>query len=271
MQPEQSDLGNVLCDDAVLSFLTRNPEFFVNNQDILPRLKIPHDAGNAVSLIEKQVSVLRGKCSTLENSLRDLIAVARENESLHQRLHVLIQEVISATTLEQIVSLTRSSLRENFNADDVHLLLVASKPKRASTRKSSKASEASKSSKTSAASAATRTRRARTSKPVEGMRIIAHNHKSLNLFSELFECGETVCGLPSEDHLSCLVGKDYANIASAALIPLQHERSLGIVMLTSRDESRFASGKGVMFLNQLGQLLSRRLHTFGAIAPAAAK
>jgi hypothetical protein len=137
MQPEQSDLSNVLTDEAVLRFLTTNPEFFVNNQDVLPRLRIPHESGKAVSLIEKQVSVLRSKCGTLENSLRDLISVARENENLHQRLHVLLQDIVSAPALEDRVALTRSSLRENFNADDVHILLAAEKTPRAKTRKAS--------------------------------------------------------------------------------------------------------------------------------------
>lgn len=260
MQPEQTDLGLALTDEAVLRFLSRNPEFFVNNEDILPRLRIPHESGKAVSLIEKQVSVLRGKCGTLENSLRDLICVARENESLHQRLHVLIQDIISAKSLGRIVDLTRSSLQENFNADDVNLLLFASEPKKPVTRK--RASTASTTG--SAAKPATRKRR---QKPIEGTRIVPHDDSSLSLFADLFANGETVCGLPGEEHLSCLVGQDYANIASAALIPLQHEGPLGVIMLTSRDESRFASGKGVMFLNHLGQLLSRRLATYGTISP----
>ena len=259
MQSEQTDLGHVLSDDDVLRFLGGNPEFFVNNQDILPRLRIPHESGKAVSLIEKQVSVLRGKCSTLENSLRDLIAVARENESLHQRLHLLLQEIISTRSLDQIVTLTRNSLRENFNADDVHILLFASKPK--APRKSASAKSTGKST----------TPRTRKQKAVEGMQIIQHDDPSIDLFDELFAGTDTICGLPAEELLSCFVGQDYANIASAALIPLQYKNKLGVVMLTSRDESRFASGKGVMFLNQLGQLLSRRLQTYGTIVPVTAE
>jgi len=60
MQLEQSNPGNELNDEAVLRYLTIHPEFFNNNQDLLPRLRIPHESGKAVSLIEKQVSVLRG-------------------------------------------------------------------------------------------------------------------------------------------------------------------------------------------------------------------
>lgn len=284
MQPEQTDLSRVMNDEEVLRFLATNPEFFVHNQDILSRLRIPHQAGKAVSLIEKQVSVLRGKCSTLEHSLRDLIAVARENESLHQRLHGLIQDIISAGSLEEIVGLTRLSLKENFNADEVHLLLFAARPKRSTARRKSPTGEALtlldadtvvetavRPARAAAAKVVAKSTRTRRPRAIEGVQIKAHDDPSLELFSELFDSGETECGLPAAEHLGCFVGKAYANIASAALIPLQHERPLGVIMLTSRDESRFASGKGVMFLNQLGQLLSRRLHTYGDISAAVKK
>ena len=282
MQPEQSDLSHVLTDEAVLRFLTTNPEFFVNNQDVLPRLRIPHESGKAVSLIEKQVSVLRSKCGTLENSLRDLISVARENENLHQRLHVLLQDIVSAPSLEDIVALTRGSLRENFNADEVHILLVAKKAPRAKTRKASgtkgqsnveTASETASGTASGAASGAASVSRAAATRrrklnAIEGLRVVPQNDKHLKLFADLFESGETQCGLPAAEQLEYFVGKEFSNIASAALIPLHYERQLGVVMLTSRDESRFSTGKGVMFLNQLGELLSRRLHSYGAIAPA---
>lgn len=266
MQPEQSDLSNVLTDEAVLRFLTTNPEFFVKNQEVLPRLRIPHESGKAVSLIEKQVSVLRSKCGTLENSLRDLISVARENENLHQRLHVLLQDIVSAPSIEDIVALTRSSLRENFNADEVHVMLVADKTPRAKAKKTSGSKEAGKSANASVSRAAAARRRKLNA--IDGLRVVAQNDKHLELFADLFDSGDTQCGLPAAEHMECFVGKEFSNIASAALIPLYHERQLGVVMLTSRDESRFAVGKGVMFLNQLGELLSRRIHSYGAITPA---
>jgi len=116
MQAEQQELSEALTAESVAKFLTTNPEFFNQHSEVLPRLAIPHHTGKAVSLIEKQVSVLRNKCFNLENSLHDLITVARENEQLHQRLHTLIQEIISAQTLDEVIGLTRDSLLVNFNA-----------------------------------------------------------------------------------------------------------------------------------------------------------
>jgi len=262
MQPEQTNLNGEITNDAVIEHLLRHPEFFMGNQDILTRLRVPHNSGKAVSLIEKQVSVLRSKCTHLEKSLLDLIAVARQNETVHQRLHLLNQEIITAPTLAEIVALTQSCLRESFNAESVHLMLIAPAPKRASRKK-----VANKRAETRSPPR----KRATKLEQFEGAVTVRHTDKRAKQFDELFEGGSTLCGMPSDAQLMAIVGSNHAEVGSAAMIPLHYKRKLGVVMLTSRDESRFGVGKGVMFLNQLGELLSRRIHSYGAHVQEAGK
>ncbi|MBX2837529.1 MAG: DUF484 family protein [Gammaproteobacteria bacterium] len=231
MQSEPIDAGRRLDADAVVRFLRLNPDFFNQNSDVLPRLRIPHHTGGAVSLIEKQVSVLRSKCATLESSLHDLISVARDNEQLHQRLHSLIQELISAQSITDVVSLTRDSLIDNFNADDVRLVLM--QPDENAVTDEHKEYQ-----------------------------WLATAGEDYDAFQALFEKRDTLCGEPTEAQMAVLTREAPLELASAAIIPLFYEKELGLLVLTSRDEHRFASGKGVMFLNQLGEVLSRRVHTF---------
>ncbi|MBX2881913.1 MAG: DUF484 family protein [Granulosicoccus sp.] len=274
MQTEQTDPDTALNDDVVLAHLIRNPEFFINNQDVLPRLSIPHDTGPAVSLIEKQVSVLRGKCGHLESSLRDFIAVARENEQLHQRLHSLIQEVISAPTLEAFVKLTRTQLKRNFHADAVHLLLLTTSTHARSLNESVRSKDTADSRRESTLSQANAESDADSAATIfacPDLRIVGQKDKGVSLFKQLFAGGQTICGMPPAKQLEFLTAGEYDDVGSAALIPLYHQRQLGVIMLSSRDENRFAAGKGVMFLNQLGELLSRRLHSYGTVEEALSK
>jgi len=224
------------CPDAgaVLRFLTANPDFFEQHREVLPRLSIPHASGKAVSLIERQVNVLRSQCLSLENHLRDLIGVAHANERLQGRLHTLVQEIISADSLDAVVDATCASLAENFGADTVHVLL-ADVP------------------------------------AGDAYRTCDADDARLVPFAELLEAGGTRCGLPTDAELDALVDEDArAGIGSAALVPLKHDGTIGIVMLTSRDESRFAVGKGVVFLDQLGGVLSRRVRAFLGTDPSGA-
>ena len=263
MQPPQTtDVEGVTDAGAVLRFLTANPDFFNHHQDVLPRLHIPHASGRAVSLVERQVSALRGRCSSLESSLRDLIGVARANEELQGRLHALVREIVSAPSLDVVVAATRRSLRESFGAEAVHVLLVDARGVSGEGDDEPAAGD-----ELAAGNGA----------PVPGeayrLRLGADDAR-LAYFRTLFEEGGTRCGMPEAAQLDTLVGKRRAEIGSAALIPLVHEEALGVIMLSSRDESRFGAGKGVVFLDQLGEVLSRRLHALARAeegAPATAR
>lgn len=281
MQADPTDVVDAPDPGAVIRFLSANPEFFTQHEHILPRLRIPHVSGRAVSLIEHQVSVLRGKCTTLETSLRDLIGVARDNEALQHRLHQLVQEIISAPTLAAVVAATRRSLCSHFGADDVHVLLFepdAAVRACADERRDDAAL-------TIAAGAAgvesipMATGPARAGMNAEGVdvldgpreepregpgegryRTISRNSPALAHVEGMFDAGGTRCGVPETELLALLVGDDAASPGSAAIIPLQYQGALGLVMLASRDESRFGADKGVVFLNQLGDVLGRRVH-----------
>ncbi len=215
--------------NSVLAFLRGNPEFFNENAEILPKLHIPHETGGAISLIEKQLSVVRGKCAALENQLGELINVARENEQLHKRLHVLVQEIISASCVEDVVSLTRDTLTRNFRADDVKFLLIDDQ----SSKHHDENPE----------------------------RYLRFDDPALEHFGENFSKSQTSCSIPTDEQRAFLFDGD-EKVGSIAIIPLQHERDIGMVVLSSVDPRRFDSNKDVLFLSELGQMLSRRVACF---------
>ena len=44
-------------EEAVARYLRNHPGFFLNNEDLLADLKLAHNSGRAVSLLERQVEV----------------------------------------------------------------------------------------------------------------------------------------------------------------------------------------------------------------------
>ena len=59
-QQHVTDAG--FTEDTIAGYLKANPEFFERHASLLNSLRLPHDAGgSAVSLIERQVLVLRQK------------------------------------------------------------------------------------------------------------------------------------------------------------------------------------------------------------------
>src|SRR5213082_4026613 len=75
-------------EQSIASYLQRNPDFFERHQAVLARLRLPHvRGGSTISLVERQIEVLREKLSALEGKLAELLRVARANDALSERLH----------------------------------------------------------------------------------------------------------------------------------------------------------------------------------------
>ena len=66
----------------VESYLRRNLDFFENHPALLEELRLPHDCNGAVSLVTRQIEMLRSKAERLNNQLEDLVQIARENDAV---------------------------------------------------------------------------------------------------------------------------------------------------------------------------------------------
>ena len=88
-----------LSEQAVHDFLAAHPDFFERHSTLLGSLILPHASGAAVSLVERQVSVLRQKELKLKRQLKELIEVARENDVLAAEIHELTLQLMSADDL----------------------------------------------------------------------------------------------------------------------------------------------------------------------------
>src|SRR5271154_5143396 len=114
-----------LNDGSVADYLQTYPDFFERNSALLTKLRLPHmrEAGATVSLMERQVEVLRERNQTLERKLKELVDVARANDGLADRIHRLSQRLIRAHTLLETIDAVETSLREDFDARNSVLLL----------------------------------------------------------------------------------------------------------------------------------------------------
>ena len=110
-------------DTWVAAYLQQHPDFFLRRPDILSNLSIPHETGEAVSLIEHQIKVLRKQTDNYRQQLEELVAVARENDQLNRRLHRLTLAMIEAEDLQELLNTLQDELRTQFAADAVELKL----------------------------------------------------------------------------------------------------------------------------------------------------
>jgi uncharacterized protein len=220
-----------LSDAEVAQYLQTYPDFFERNGPLLTKLRLPHlrDPGATVSLVERQVEVLRERNQSLERKLKELVDVARANDVLADRIHRLSQRLIRAQGLVGTVNAVETSLREDFEAMHSVLVLFLEEARSAEPQ-------------------ATRFLRAEDPQSAE-----------IKSFESLLQSGKPRCGQIRDTQRDYLFGKDTVEIGSVALTPIGPKGSLGILAIGASDVDRFHPAMSTEFLSRIGELVAYAL------------
>lgn len=111
----------------VRRFLEQQPDFFVDHPDLLEVLHVPHRTdGQAVSLVERQVKVLRANQAATRQRLAELVRNARDNETLVGHLHGLalrlLMSGVAPLPFDRIAPQVEAAMREGFGVSPARLL-----------------------------------------------------------------------------------------------------------------------------------------------------
>src|SRR4051795_3018882 len=86
-------------EESVAAYLQNNPDFFERHHAVLARLRLPHArGGSTISLVERQIEVLREKHAAVEGKLADLVRVARGNDVIAEKLHRFTRRLLAASS-----------------------------------------------------------------------------------------------------------------------------------------------------------------------------
>lgn len=214
-------------EESIAGYLQRNPEFFERHQAVLARLKLPHSrGGSTISLVERQIEVLREKLAGLENKLAELVKVARANDALAERLHRFTRRLLGAVPRNEAIARIEAGLREDFDAFHAALVLVGAQSD--------------------------------PSLPAF-VRTVAADDPALKSFESLFASGKPRCGQARDSQREFLFGPEGLEMGSVALVPLGEKGSIGLLALGSADRDRFHPGMSTEFLSRLADLLADTL------------
>ena len=111
-------------EQLVRDFLQDNPTFLDKNPDILESLILPHNAGNAVSLVERQVGVMRDRNKEMRNRLDNMLETAHDNDLLFEKTKRLVLDLLEVKNLPALVETVYDSLGRDFAIDFYSLILL---------------------------------------------------------------------------------------------------------------------------------------------------
>jgi uncharacterized protein YigA (DUF484 family) len=219
-------------EDALANYLQEHPDFFERHQHVLAKLVLPHQrGGSAVSLVERQVEVLREKNAKIEEKLAEFVAVARANDQLAERFQRVTRRLMRAASRAQLFSEIERSLRADLDASNSRMLLVGFDASIASGQE-------------------------------RFLRVVDVNDTTFKTFDTLFASGKPRCGQLRDSQRDYLFGDEAGQIASVALVPLGDRGSLGLLAIGSSDRNRFHPGMSTEFLGRLSELIADAIQRY---------
>lgn len=124
-QPAESNLDA----EDVRAFLNQNPEFFVDNSDLLAELTLPHTQGGTISLVEKQVAVLRDRDKKSRAKLDEFMKAAKQNDDIFKKCQFMINGLIEANNQASFLKNLEKGFKRDFKSSAYSLLIFGDEPR----------------------------------------------------------------------------------------------------------------------------------------------
>lgn len=211
--------------DRVAAYLRENPDFFDLHANLLLELRLPHGGGEgAVSLVERQLDLLRRRNEELRRTLEEYIENARSSDALASKLNHLVTKLLSCSGPEERLRSLPGQLKEIFSLDFVRLLLFDASPEMC-------------------AGVADLSATPRQDVMAEGL-------------SGVLKASAPRCGHYSDQQRGFLFGEAATQVASVALAPLGGRGKLGLLALGSRDPNHYHRARSTEFLSRVSAVVS---------------
>ena len=203
----------------VEEFLLLNPDFLSSNAHILNSLEIVHETGGAVSLIQKQVEILRKNYESTSGNLVQLLEIASTNEGIFDKTRKLILELIVCKNLTEIVFVTEETFIKDFQSDSCKILFFKDN---------------------------TNLPKGRVVDAKEAHKVIGSKYNASDIF----------CG-PLNDKESSFIFDKKAKIVDCVLVPIKNSDCPGVLALGSKSEDTYSKENDSLFLGFIAEALSK--------------
>lgn len=213
-----TDSETIPTDESVIAYLKDDPGFFLRHPKLLSELNLPHEAGEATSLIERQVAILRERNMQMRRRMNELMQAAKDNDVLFAKTRTLTLELLHVNNWHELNEVLATYVLADFQADFVccHLAKL----------------------------------------PVFLDHL--QSHEGTLPHERFVTNNQPVClMLRSEELATIFPIQDHNTQGSAVLAPLFWENGEGCLAIGARDANRFTADMDTLFVTYIGDVLSR--------------
>ena len=213
--------GSDLTEEQVKQYLSENGDFLQRNPDMLDHLHIAHASGSAVSLVEKQVSILRERNIDMRHRLKALTTNARENDKLYDQTRKLVLSLLDAGSLDELYEAFMQAMSTDFKVDYASMILFGEPGAESACR-------------------------------------IEDPTAAREQIGALLKGRKPVCGVLRMEERAFLF-PDAGEVGSAALMPITNGKEQGLIAVGSADANRYTTNMGTLFLTHIADVIQRLL------------
>ena len=205
----------------VANYLKANPEFFIEQEDLLADLSLPHESGKAISLLERQVTILRDRGMDARHKLNNLLENARNNDQLFDTTRNLVLALLRAKDITEMADVAQDQLSNHANIDACEIIIVAQ----------------------------------------DGMNVSdsirCESHEGLKeMFADVFRLKRTHCGPIGEEQTKYLFPANSSKINSTALCPvIGNGEVLALIAFGNQSDNYFNVNLDTLFLDFIGHVV----------------
>ena len=129
MTAKKQEQEIVIEEAAVEAYLKENPDFFVTHNDLLTEITLPHGESGSISLVERQVSVLRDRNKESRTRLDEYLKTAKHNDDVFKKCQYMILGLIEADDQESFLKNMEKGFKRDFKSNAYSLMIFGDTPR----------------------------------------------------------------------------------------------------------------------------------------------
>jgi uncharacterized protein YigA (DUF484 family) len=209
----------------VADFLANNPDFFTDRDSLLLSMSLPHQQGGAISLVEKQVALLRKRNLDTKKRLDEFVRAAKDNDAIFIRCQRLILSLLDAKTADEFFKALEDSFQNDFKCSAYSLIAFDNDAKQ-----------------------------------LNHFTSVVPESSAREYVSALMKSSKPTLGPLRPTEQDFLFRHQSENVKSAAVISVLRDREpIALLAIGSQDPSYFQNNMGTLFIGFIADCLSKLL------------
>ena len=226
-----------LSESDVAAWLEQHPGFFDGRDNLLLKMSLPHahstNNGEAISLVERQVSLLRERNVETRRQLDELMASARRNDEIFGKCQRLILSLLDAKDSNDFFEALEAGFKREFRSDAYSLIIFSEYANQINHFTSSIPAES-----------------------------------ASQFIGGLMNTSQPFMGVLRPKEQDFLFRHASNSVGSAAVLGLYGQRQFALLAIGNSDPDYFRPGMGTLFVGFIADVLARLLPRYVYLDPS---